>query len=87
MIETRPVLLVSKSARLFRTGSSQAVRIPREFELPGDEVLIEKEGARLILKPLPKSPRLLDMLAAWEPLDESFPDVDQSLPPSSDVTL
>jgi tRNA(fMet)-specific endonuclease VapC len=33
---------------LFRNGRNQAIRIPREFELPGDEAIIRKEGARLV---------------------------------------
>jgi antitoxin VapB len=33
-----------KEAKLFRNNRSQAVRIPAEFELPGDRVLIRREG-------------------------------------------
>src|SRR4051812_5269965 len=39
-------------AKLFANGRSQAVRLPREFRLPGDEVLIHREGQRLILEPV-----------------------------------
>ena len=38
--------------RLFRNGRNQAIRIPREFELPGEEAMIHKEGDRLIIEPL-----------------------------------
>jgi antitoxin VapB len=51
-----------RHASLFRNGRNQAVRIPREFEMNGTEVLMRKEGDRLILTPIRKN-RLLDLLA------------------------
>ncbi len=39
-------------AKLFANGRSQAVRLPKEFRLPGDEVAIRREGDRIILEPL-----------------------------------
>lgn len=57
-----------RRARLFRNGRNQALRIPREFELPGDEALIRKDGDRLIIEPIPKR-SLLEVLATLEPLD------------------
>lgn len=62
-------------ASLFRNGRNQAVRIPREFELEGSEVLMRKEGDRLILTPVRKN-RLSELLASWEPLEEGLPDVE-----------
>ncbi|MBM3560584.1 MAG: AbrB/MazE/SpoVT family DNA-binding domain-containing protein [Alphaproteobacteria bacterium] len=57
--------------RLFRNGRNQAVRIPREFELPGDDAIMRKEGGRLVIEPVP--PRsLLALLATLEPIDEDF---------------
>ena len=70
-------------ASLFRNGRNQAVRIPREFELEGTEVLMRKEGDRLILTPIRKN-RLLDLLASWAPLAEGLPDVEDSLPENRD---
>ncbi|MBK1706396.1 antitoxin [Halochromatium glycolicum] len=61
-------------ATLFTNGSNQAIRIPRDFELPGREALIRKEGDRLIIEPVPP-PRLLAVLATLEPIDEAFPDI------------
>ncbi|MES9906156.1 MAG: AbrB/MazE/SpoVT family DNA-binding domain-containing protein [Sedimenticola sp.] len=75
-----------RHVRLFRNGRNQALRIPREFELEGDEAIIHKEGDRLIVEPVRKN-RLLDLLSSLEPLDECFPDVDETLPPLDDVTL
>ncbi len=72
-----------RHASLFRNGRNQAVRIPREFEMEGTEVLMRKEGDRLILTPIRKN-RLLDLLASWEPLDEGLPDVEDSPPQTRD---
>ncbi len=75
-----------RHVRLFRHGRNQALRIPREFELEGDEALVRKEGERLVVEPLRKG-RLLALLSTLEPLDEMLPDVDEDLPPLDDVTL
>ncbi len=40
-----------KTAKIFMSGNSQAVRIPKEFQLKGDEVEIQKKGDALILRP------------------------------------
>jgi antitoxin VapB len=71
--------VTERHASLFRNGRNQAVRIPREFEMEGTEVLMRKEGDRLILTPIRKN-RLLDLLATWQPLDEGLPDVEDSPP-------
>ena len=42
---------VTKKTRLFMSGNSQAVRIPREFQLNGDEVEIRRRGNTLIIRP------------------------------------
>jgi antitoxin VapB len=76
-----------REAKLFRNNRSQAVRIPAEFELPGDRVLISREGDKLIIEPSPKSRGLIALLDRWAPLDENFPDVDAHLPPLNDVEL
>ncbi|MBR8426358.1 MULTISPECIES: antitoxin [Burkholderia cepacia complex] len=68
----------TRHARLFRNGRSQAVRIPREFELPVSEVTIHREGRRLIIEPVEVT-SLRELFAQWTPLDETFPDID-SLP-------
>ena len=71
--------VIERHASLFRNGRNQAVRIPREFELEGTEVLMRKEGERLIITPIRKN-RLLDLLSTWEPLDDGLPEV-EDLPP------
>lgn len=75
-----------RRVRLFRNGRNQALRIPREFELEGDEAVLRKEGDRLIVEPIRKG-RMLALLSTWESLDEPFPDVDEELPPLDDVVL
>jgi antitoxin VapB len=65
-----------RHVRLFRNGRNQAVRIPREFELPGNEAVMRKEGQRLVIEPAtPKS--LLAVLASLRPLDEAMPDIEE----------
>lgn len=54
-----------KEAKLFRNNRSQAVRIPVEFELPGDRVFIHREGDRLILEPVKTPANIIELLAAW----------------------
>ena len=44
-----------KTAKVFKSGNSQAVRIPKEFRLEGEEVEIRKQGGSLILRPRKKS--------------------------------
>ena len=67
-------VMVERHVKLFKNGRNQAVRIPREFELPGKEAIIRKEGQRLIIEPVP--PRsLLAVLAALPTLDEEFPPI------------
>lgn len=40
-----------KHVKLFRNGRNQAVRIPLEFELPGDEAIMRRDGDRLVIEP------------------------------------
>lgn len=44
-----------KTAKVFKSGNSQAVRIPKEFHLEGDEVEIRRQGGSLILRPRKES--------------------------------
>jgi len=61
-----------RHVRLFKNGRNQAVRIPRDLELPGREALLRREGHRLILEPIART-SLLGVLATLKPLDEDFP--------------
>ncbi|MEX2535879.1 MAG: AbrB/MazE/SpoVT family DNA-binding domain-containing protein [Trueperaceae bacterium] len=67
-------MATERQVKLFRNGRNQAVRIPREFELPGEDAIIRREGNSLIIEPSP--PRsLLALLDSLEPLDEEFPEI------------
>lgn len=68
-----------RHVKLFKNGRNQAVRIPREFELPGEDAIIRKEGDRLIIEPAPAK-SLLAVLAKLPTLDEEFPPI-PDLPP------
>lgn len=54
-----------KMAKLFRNNRSQAVRIPVEFELPGDRVMIHREGSKLIIEPVTRPTDIVELLAVW----------------------
>ena len=55
--------MASKKTRLFMSGNSQAVRIPREFQLDGDEVEIQRRGNTLVIRPKKQS---------WAPFMDSL---------------
>lgn len=63
----------ARRARLFRNGRNQALRIPREFELAADEVVIHRHDDRLVVEPVSRTPALATVLARLKPLDEDFP--------------
>lgn len=77
-----------RTARLFRNGRNQAIRIPVEFELAGEEVLITREEGRLVIEPkAARSKSFGELLAEFEPIPD-FPDVDdRDLPPLRDIHL
>ena len=77
-----------REAKLFRNNKAQAVRIPADFELPGDRVLIHREGARLIIEPVTRK-NVLQVLAELQPLgpEDQFPEIDDSLLLPRDVEL
>lgn len=69
-----------RHVKIFKNGRNQAVRIPREFELKGEDAIMRKEGDRLVIEPMtPKS--LLAVLATLAPLVEDFPSI-PDLPPT-----
>ena len=76
---------MEKHARLFRNGRNQALRIPRELELPGEEVILYMEEGRLIIEPVTKAPTLAEILPSLEPIDEEFPRIDD--PPVRDEDI
>ena len=47
---------MNQFAKLFQNGSSQAVRLPREFRFKGDKVRIRRVGRSIVLEPLVEDP-------------------------------
>lgn len=83
-----PVESPARHVRLFRNGANQAVRIPKEFELPGTDALMHREGNRLIIEPTRGDGQTLaELMNDWEDIDEPFPDVDEGLLPLDDIVL
>ena len=61
------------TAKIFQHGGSQAVRLPKAFRFTGTEVVIEKRGDEVVLKPRPKaSLKTLADLARY--LNDKYPE-------------
>ena len=73
-----------RRAKLFRIGRDRALRIPREFQFPDDEVLMRREGDSLVITAA-KSRSLSAILDSLEPLDEEFPDIPDAPPEPVDL--
>ena len=72
---------MATTAKIFMHGRSQAVRLPKEFRLPGKEVRVSREGSRVILEPIEKPPfdvrawrAKRDALGARDVLPEGLPE-------------
>jgi antitoxin VapB len=70
------------TAKLFWSGRSQAVRLPKEFRLPGKEVRIRRHGSAVILEPLGDDWAWLDEIAGR--LDEDFVEAVNEQPESQE---
>jgi len=68
-----------RHVELFRIGRNQAVRIPIEFELPGDEAIMHRDGDRLVIEPLRKR-GLIALLKSMKPIEEKLPEIDDPVP-------
>jgi antitoxin VapB len=72
-------VIPERHVKLFKNGRNQAVRIPREFELPGDDAIMRKDGNKLIIEAAPP-PSLLALLATLQPLAEELPSIPDEKP-------
>jgi antitoxin VapB len=63
-----------RHVKLLKNGCNQVVLIPREFELPGEDAIMRREGDRLIIELVPTK-SLLVLLATLGPLEEDFPPI------------
>ena len=74
----------ARHVRIFKNGRSRAVRIPKEWDVFGDELVMRQDGDRVILE-RPQRERLADILARLKPIDEEWPDVDDPPPEPVDA--
>lgn len=77
---------LERHVSLFRNGRSQAIRIPKEFELEGEEAIIRKEGDRLIVEPVIKN-GLLSVLSQMKLIEEKFSEIGTNLQLLDDIVL
>jgi antitoxin VapB len=72
---------MTATAKIFMHGRSQAVRLPKEFRMPGTEVLVSRQGDKVILEPVKQSPfdpeTWLAKLESYH--DTAFPERDMDL--------
>jgi len=61
---------MTQLAKVFLNGRSQAIRIPKEFRVDGDEVYIEKVGNSLIITPKKEN--------HWDAISQALAEVDTS---------
>ena len=73
-----------RHVKLFKNGHNQAVRIPNDFRLPGEEAIMRREGNRLIIEAIP-SKSLTELFAGWKPLHDGLPDISDSEPDPVDL--
>ncbi len=77
-----------KHAKVFRNGRNRAIRIPVEFDFPGDDVTITKEDdGRIVIEPVRREGDFFHWLETLEPLGDDFPDLDEKQGPPEEVTF
>lgn len=55
------------TAKLFQSGNSQAIRLPKAYRLPGTKVYLKRMGSAIVV--LPED-------SAWQPMIESLSEFD-----------
>lgn len=73
-----------RHVRLFRNRRNQAVRIPVEFELSGNEAIMHRDGDRLVIEPA-RERGLIALLQTMMPLEVEFPQIEDPVPASERV--
>ena len=63
---------MTKTAKVFWSGRSQAVRLPKDFRVDANEVRIRKQGNQIILEPIPNNWDWLDEIQKQGPFDDDF---------------
>lgn len=86
-------MIAQQTIRLSQEGNHQVLSIPEGFELSSREVLVRKDGDKLIVEPVNKPAKrtpLSDLLAEFAKegdVEEAFPDVDEGLLPLDDIEI
>lgn len=60
---------VIRKAKVFRNGGSQAIRLPKDFRVQGDEVLLKQDFGVITIIPEPRDGSLLGLLEAMGPIE------------------
>ena len=79
-------MVMTRHVSLDLIGEEQILLIPREFAMSGTEVMLRKEGDRLIIDSVPMR-SLLATLQSLQEISDPFPDIDADLMPVDDITL
>ena len=80
---TRSVKTSAQRAKVFWTGRSQAVRLPKKFRFAGDEVTIYRQGAQIILEPAAVERDAKGWPLAWWQLAGAAPEFEVGERPST----
>jgi len=75
-------MTATNTAKVFWSGRSQAVRLPKEFRFDAEEVRIRRHGRAVILEPIATDWAWLDALVS--PLDEDFVQAANEQPDAQD---
>jgi antitoxin VapB len=75
-----------RQVSLLTSGQEQVLNIPPELVLSSTEVLLRKEGHRLIIEPI-SSGSLISLLTTLPDITDNFPDIDEGLLPLDDITF
>jgi antitoxin VapB len=73
-----------RRVRLFKNGCNQAVGIPRRVPTSGEDAMMRRDGDKLIIEPTPAR-SLVALLAKLDPIEESFPEIDDRPPGPVDL--
>lgn len=71
----------TRSVRIFRNGRSQAIRIPREFALPGEAATISRDRNGRLIVEASKRATVAELLSSWDPLgeEEAMPRIERPM--------
>lgn len=75
------------TAKLFTSGGSQAVRLPKAYRFEGQQVKIRREGNAVILEPADRKARTSDELAAFWARIDALMDPDDPFPEPPPQTI